>query len=196
MLGYHQKVVNLSSSFSSLKLKYKDALTRKRETENELAAAKLQLSELEEAKKQLSELDALRGQVKELQQKLSEEEQRSKEAVSVAHSAGFQEAKQKVIEHYQGQVEEITNMGFRRGAKIYYFKGVAKGYELGLEAGSVPAESALRAVPEVEAPEIEIPSEEEEDGEEEEAAEIAEEGAKDTTENCAETPNQELGKDA
>lgn len=171
LLGYHQKVVNLSSSFNALKLKYKDALQKKREAENDLAAAKLQLLELDEAKKQLSELESLRAQVKDLQEKLSEEGERTKKAVSEAHLAGFNEAKEKVIEHYRGQVSEIQSYNFRKGAKIYYFKGVAKGYGLGLEAGSVPAESALRTVPEVESPEIEIPLEEEDEEAEEEDAE-------------------------
>lgn len=98
-------------------------------------------------------------------------ETEKQKAVEDAHKARFTEAKQKIVEHYQGQVAEIQINSFWKGAKTYYFKRVVKGYELGLEAGSVPAESTLQAIPDVETPEIKIPSEEEEGEEEEEAAE-------------------------
>lgn len=185
MLSYHQKVVSISNSYASLKQRHQQEVQKRRNAETDLAAAKLQLSEL----------DDLRGKLKDLQLLMDEKDVEHGKELSKAHNVGFEEAKAKVIEHYRGQVAEIQSNGFRKGAEIYYFKGVAKGYELGLEAGSVPAESALRAVPEVEVPDIEIPSEEEENDEEEEAAEDAEEGVKDTAENVAEASNKELGKD-
>lgn len=166
MLGYHQKVVGLSSSYSSIKAKHKEALSKRKEAEDELAAAKLQLSELDELKRQVGELRL----------QLSEKDEAHKKALITEHSAGFEEAKVKVAEYYKGQVQEIKDMGFRRGARIFYFRGIAKGYGLGLDAASVNTESDLRAVPEVELAEIDIPpeDEEEEEGDEEEAGKNAE----------------------
>ncbi len=89
-------------------------------------------------------------------------------------SQGFSDAKKKVTEHYQGQVAEISEDGFRRGAQIYFHKGFAQGFGLGLDAGGVPTDSDLRVVPSVELPEIEIPEEEEEEVAENEEAGAAE----------------------
>lgn len=174
MLGYHQKVMSMSSAYSALKAKHKDVLSKKKETEDELAASRLQLSELEDLKRQMGELKL----------QLSEKDEAHKKALITAHSAGFEEAKVKVVEYYRGQVQEIKIMGFGRGARIFYFWGIAKGYGLGLDAASVHTESDLRAVPEVALPEIDIPPEEEEEEEEEatgeeEVEETAGGGAKD-----------------
>jgi hypothetical protein len=103
--------------------------------------------------------------------------------VASARAEGFAEAKKKVTEHYQSQVAEISDDGFRRGAKAYYLKGVAEGYRLGLDAGKVSTDSELRVVPNVELPEIEIPEEEEED------EEVDETGGANDTENIPSPKN-------
>lgn len=147
---------------------------RRERPRNDLAAIKLQLSELEDAKKQLFELNTLREQVKKLQQKPAEEGERTNKALSEAHSAGFEEAKEKIIEHYKGQVAEIKNSGFRRGARIFYFRGITKGYGLGLDAASINTEFDLHAVPAIELPKIDIPPKEEDEEEGEEKEEVDE----------------------
>ncbi len=129
-----------------LQQKYRDEARARSEAETELS----------EVKKGLAELDDLKRQLEELKVKHEKD-------VSDARAESFAEAKKKIVEHYQGQVAEISEDGFRRGAKIYFQKGIAQGYGLGLDAGSVPTNSDLRAVPNIELPEIEIPEEEDEE---------------------------------
>lgn len=192
-VAMHDKLLSVTGSVVSMKSRLKDETKLRAKAEKQvkdmskdLEAARSQLSELELAKKQLSEMEDLKRQLSEIK---SSREQELRDA----HKAGFDEAKLKVFEYYKGQVAKIKDNSFRRGAKIYYFRGVATGYGLGLEAGGVSAESALQAVPDVEAPEIEIPSEEEEEDAEAEEDDIGENA--EATGNAGAGNNVETGKD-